>query len=428
MTSVLSSESAADVVASSSRHDVRDYTLAHLGKSVFWVAGDALTMCILIRYSGYQPAAAGWLFLAALFWNAICDVAVGYWADRRAATGRSLAPILCVTAPMLGIAFVVSLFLRPQEWPWTLLAALVFRTSFALFDVPHNTMMARMSTTPAIGLRIANLRTIAAGTAALAVGFVALPLLDSGGEVYALPLVLGLSSVSIVLMLPFLGVLPRLERLPYQPTAIVCSPAAAPTLGFTRLCAISACGTVVLAALSKAIFHLDLVHNRWAKAALLAMMLGRIAAIVTAGGLIARFGKARTLCIAYTAATLLIMGLPVALAAGEWMPLVFFLLLGLALGTEIIVSWLILAALVRASTASMRYGASRFGIFTMITKVTTGIGGLILGLLLSSPDTTATPLPVMQGATLWSLCALAAVGTTVAAWLTRTKHAMKSSQ
>ncbi|MFT3792634.1 MAG: MFS transporter [Rudaea sp.] len=406
--------------AASARRGVRDYALAHLGKSFFWVAGDALTIYILIRYAGYGPVAAGSLFLAALLWNAICDVAVGCWADRRGAAGRTLAPVLAVAAPTMGAAFVASLFLPPRQWPWELFAALVFRTAFAVFDVPHNAMMARLSTTPAIGLDIANLRTIASGVAALVVGVVAMPLIDRGGEAIALPLVLILSAVSIVLLLPFLRIFPRLERLPLSTESRPdFAPAPAPALSFARLCAVATCSTVALAALGKAILHLNLVHNRWATGTVLVMMLGRIAATLAAGPAIAQFGSAGALRVACLIATGLILALPFAVAAGEWLPLLVILLLGFALGVEVIVSWLILAAIVRSSRIEMRRGSLRFGLFTMIAKVAAGSGGWLLGWLLARADVPGSTQIVMDAGMLWGLCLAAAFGTLLAAWLAR---------
>jgi Na+/melibiose symporter-like transporter len=409
-------------VSGSSRHDVRDYALAHLGKSFFWVAGDTLTIFVLIRHGGFAPSAAGWLFLVAFSWNAACDVAVGYWADRRAVAGRTLTPVVMAAVPAMGVACAASLFMPSRYWGWTVLATLTFRTAFSVFDVPHNAMMSRLSLTPAIGLRIANLRNITSGAAAVVVGLVAVPLLDRQGETVALPLMLVLSLASLGLMVPFLLRLPRLERLPTRAVSSASDTVypRASELSLMRLCIATAFATLALAALTKAILQLDVARNLWASSALLALSAGRVVAIGGAGSLIAALGNVGTLRGAFLALTLLILALPFAMTLGDTAPLAVILLIGLANGTQIIASWLILSGLVRSSTQEAERGSSRFGIFTMISKVATGAGGLLLGLMLSRVHSTQiggfSPVEaVIDPVTLWSLCVCAAMGTALGA-------------
>jgi len=64
---------------------------------------------------------------------------------------------------------------------------------------------------------------------------------------------------------------------------------------------------------------------------------------------------------------------------------------------------------VRSSQHDLRRRASRFGIYTMVTKVARGASGLVLGLLLSGVGS------VMDSVTLWCLVVLVAIGTTVGA-------------
>ena len=394
-----------------SAHDVRDYALAHLGKCFFWVAGDALTIYVLIRHNGYAPDAAGWIFLAALLWNALCDVLVGLWADRCGAAGRSMAVVLSLAAPVMGFAFAASLFLSSRHMVLTVAAALLFRTAFSVFDVPHNAMMARLSTTPELGVKIANLRTICSGIASLVVGIVAMPLLTRSDSMPTMLLIAPLAAVAVVLMLPFLAIVPRLERLPYHTTQVT----GRSSLGFVPLCIVTALGTIALGVLGKAVLHLDLSRSQWTMGILLALMLGRVVAVGVAGPLIARLGSVAALRAAYLAATVLILGLPLAVAADARAALAIVGVFGVASGAVTIVSWVVLATLVHSTGTRRQRGTLRFGIFTMIAKVILGVGGFLLGMILSG---SASPWPAeatMGTATLWSLCVATALGALLAA-------------
>lgn len=402
------SELSAAQIADSSRHDVRDYALAHLGKSFFWVAGDALTLFVLIRQGGFSPAWAGVSFLGAMSLNAVGDIVVGHWADRGADRGRAMAPILIAAVPLIGVSFAASLFLSSRYWGWTVVAILVFRLAYAVFDVPHNTMMSRLSQTPAIGLRIAKLRTIGSGLASLVVGVVTVPLLEHQAESVALPLVGVLIVASVLLMVPYLSNLPRLERLP-RGIDPVCTDAqiGSPTLGLAGLCTAAALLTAALAALSKALMQVDIDHNTWASSALLTLSIGRVGAIGIAGTAIARFGRDGAFRAALLCATLLILVLPAAINFDPMAATGVILLIGVANGLEIITSWILLNASVRSSAQSSRQGSMRVATFTMTTKLASGTGGLLLGLTLSG----LTPDGILDSITLWSLCLCAAAGT-----------------
>ncbi|MBS0514031.1 MAG: MFS transporter [Proteobacteria bacterium] len=394
-----------------SAHDIRDYALAHLGKCFFWVAGDALTIYILIRHNGYASRSAGLIFLAALLWNALCDVLVGLWADRRGAAGRSMAGILGFAAPLMGLAFAASLFLSNQHVVLTVGAALLFRTAFSVFDVPHNAMMARLSTTPALGVKIANLRTICSGIASLVVGIVAMPLLARSDSMSTVLLIAPLATVAVALMLPFLAIVPRLERLPYHTAQV----GGMPSLGFVPLCVVTALGTIALGVLGKAVLHLDLSRSQWTMGILLALMLGRVVAVGVTGTLIARLGSAGALRVAYLASAVLILCLPLAVAADARAALAVVVVFGIASGAVTIVSWVILATLVQSPGTRSQRGALRFGVFTMIAKVILGVGGFLLGAILSYSIGAAAAEATMSPATLWGLCLVTASGTLLAA-------------
>jgi glycoside/pentoside/hexuronide:cation symporter, GPH family len=418
----------ADIIqrAAASRRDLRDYALAQFGKTFFWIAADTLTIFLLVRRDGYAPAAAGWVFLAGLSWNAVCDVMVGFWADRRSASDGTLVPVLRAAVPLMGVAFAASVLISSENWGWSVFATLLFRSAFALYDVPHNALMAQLSRTPELNLRIANLRPIASSVASLMVGALATQLLDPQAQEWALQLLMLLGFVAMVLMLPVLRCLPRQDDLSEDSVTGTAGTPGSPaeTMSLVRLCIATAVGTIALATLDKGILHVDVAHHPWATSMLLLLMIGGIAAIVVVGPATALLGSVGTLRGAYVAATLLVLGLPLAVSSNGVVCLTLILLIGVAQGMQLISSWMILVRLVRSSPEQLRRRSSRFGIYTMTTKVARGASGLLLGLLLSgmsSADITrSVPADgVMDSATLWRLCVLVAVGTAMGALWSR---------
>lgn len=406
-------ESLRRAVASSP--DLRDYALGQLAKTFFWVASDALTVFVLIRQGGYAPVAAGWIFLAGLLWNAVCDVAVGYWVDWRVATRRTMTWILAAAIPVMGGAFAASLLVPSAFGAWTVFATLLFRSAFAVYDVPHNAMMAQLSRTPALGVRVATVRAIMSSVASLVVGLLAAQLLDTHSQEWAVPLLLLMSVGSMLLMLPFVRSVSRLEASPEQ-TFAQTEGIQAPieSVSLTRLCIVTAIGTVALATLTKGILHLDVVEHPWAANMLLLLMIGGMVAIGLVGPATSAFGCMATLRGAYVVATVLVLALPLAVSMNDVVPLALILLIGVAQGVQLITSWLTLARVVRSSELELRRRASRFGIYTMVTKVARGTSGLVLGLLLSGA--------VMDSLTLWHLAMLVALGTTVGAFGARNSN------
>lgn len=367
--------------------DIVAYALSHLGKSLLWTGGDALTLFLLVRYIGMAPVTAGGLFMILLLWNALCDVGVGRWLDHRGARGRPLLPILAMAVPVACLAFPFSL-VAPGGAIWVLGCGLVFRTAFAVFDVPHNALLVRLADTPANGVRLAQLRSLGSGVAAILIGLLAIPMLAATPPSKPVlgAILLGLAVVSGGLMIPYLALAAGFDRTP-----VVASPAASrlrppPTGALTALFVASSIGMVAMGAISKVVPHLDLSSTRWAGAALLILMIGRVSAVVIAGPFVARLGARRALVAAYAGTAAFILALPAALAVGGGAALVWIWLIGTAIGMIAVVSWIQLPALARAApVAAESDRALLFGLFTMTSKIALGASGLLFVLAFGSP-------------------------------------------
>lgn len=396
--------------------DIVAYALSHLGKSLLWTGSDALTLFLLVRHVGLAPATAGGLFMVLLLWNAMCDAGVGRWLDNRSSKGRAILPVLATAVPVACLTFPLSL-VSPGGAVWVLGCGLVFRTAFALFDVPHNALIARLADNPSNGVRLAQLRSLGSGVAAILIGLLAVPMLAATPPSKPLlgALLLGVAVVSGGLMIPYLVLAARFDRASAVASRTASRLRPPPTSALTALFVASSIGMVAMGAISKVVPHLDLSSTRWAGAALLILMIGRVSAVAIAGPFVARLGARAALVAAYAGTAALILALPAALAVGGGAALVWIGLIGTAIGMIAVVSWIQLPAMARAaSVAAESDQALLFGLFTMTSKIALGGSGLLFVLAFGHPLVGGLEgLVAPEG--LLRLCIAAAVAAMIAA-------------
>ncbi|WP_294238353.1 hypothetical protein [uncultured Sphingomonas sp.] len=75
------------------------YSAANLGKSVVWTSFDSIMLFYLVSIAGFGPLSAAALLAAALTWDALFDLQVARWADRRGDRNR-LARLVLFGAPL----------------------------------------------------------------------------------------------------------------------------------------------------------------------------------------------------------------------------------------------------------------------------------------------------------------------------------------
>lgn len=404
--------------------DCRAYGLSHLGKSLLWVGGDALTIFLLMSRAGIAPALAGSLFVIMLMWNAVCDLLVGRWHDRRRAEGRSTLAGIALAIPVACLAFPASLLAPRGDVVWVFASGLIFRTAFAIFDVPHNALIADLARTEERGTRLAQLRTLGSGVASVAIGLVAMPLLGEGERNPAAPagLLCLLAAGSGLLMLPYLrlaGQIPPVghrERAPGHRRVI---PA-----GLLRFFMASAVGMVAVGAISKAPPHLDLSSTSLPGAALLVLMLGRFASVAIAGPLVSWLGARRMLVSSYLALAGIILGLAPAASIGGPVILGWIGLLGVSIGLIGVMSWVRLPEFARAAPEQSR--AVTFGAYTMVSKFALGLSGLVLTLAFGAPLDAGAGV-ILSHPALLRLCLAAAIIAVTAALMLAAPWSMRGA-
>ena len=157
---------------------------------VLFAAGDfafnlywqSVMLYLLFYYTdtlGIGVGLAATTYLVASLWDGIAGLIVGILVDRHA-TSRTYRRLLLFGAPLLGAAFVLAYW--PPAWPGRAGVAalfachLLFRTAYALVNVPYLAMSSRVSMASSDRAFIAGLRMLAGTAAAVVVALGTVPI------------------------------------------------------------------------------------------------------------------------------------------------------------------------------------------------------------------------------------------------------------
>ncbi len=163
--------------ASDPRVFVAAYAGAHLGKSLFWYAGDLLFVFFLTEFGGLDARSASLVLAMALVFSAIADLVVakvlGPYINSAAAAGR----LQLVGAAACAVTFVLfsltAIVASAERLAFACVASLAFRAAYALIDVPQNAMLGLAVATDRARARLAGLRIVFSGVASLLVSALA---------------------------------------------------------------------------------------------------------------------------------------------------------------------------------------------------------------------------------------------------------------
>jgi len=161
------------------------------GRSLAFAAGDfgfnlywqSLSLYLLFFYTdsvGLTAAAAGLIYMLASIWDGLVDPAVGVIAGRTRSRWGRYRPYLLFGAPFLALAFTL-LYFRPPLAGVALLAAmlgahLVFRSLYAVVNVPYAALTARITQRSGERATISGLRMLFSTVAAATVAFLTQPI------------------------------------------------------------------------------------------------------------------------------------------------------------------------------------------------------------------------------------------------------------
>jgi glycoside/pentoside/hexuronide:cation symporter, GPH family len=138
------------------------YASGNLGKSLLWTSLDYFLLFYMTEVAGIPSAWAGGIILVTLLWDASISPFIGYWIDRRAARGLDYRPFIRLAPVATALAFV-GLFWLPSHAPklnaaYLFIALMIFRSAYALLDVPHNALLTQMPLGSKMRMRLAGMR------------------------------------------------------------------------------------------------------------------------------------------------------------------------------------------------------------------------------------------------------------------------------
>lgn len=387
-----------DVCAKTS---LRAFAVSHLAKNLLWSGEDAFAFYVLVVVLGLDPVLAGATFLAGSAWNAVLDFAWGMLLARRPEIGRWLPVIAAIAAPIACISFALLPLAGTGSIGMAMTLILVFRTSFALFDVPHNALSAPLAERHG-HLQLMRLRSIAAAGGALVVAAMALPLMLVTMPGLPAVLFVGLAVVAFIGLLPVPWMLARLWQ------GAMAGPASPRISDMVRvaLCVLPFClaqmvGAGALGAVGKGLLHLK-VRTQWVLAAApLAIGLARLTVIPAWEAIARRWGIGQGLSIAYFCIGAVILLLPIAVGVGPLGALTVFAVFGALVGGIALLAWTGFSQLVAHEPAIRGPGDSSlaYGLFTATTKIGLGASACLAGNWLESQSDRI----VADGTALWPL-------------------------
>lgn len=127
------------------------YSSGNFGKAIVWNTLELFFIFYLTDLAGLAPSTAGLLILITLVWDAVLDPVIGLAADRTRSPLGKYGPYILIGAPISSLSFILIFFLPEltsgvMSLPLAVVSLLIFRTGYTLIDLPHNALLARIST------------------------------------------------------------------------------------------------------------------------------------------------------------------------------------------------------------------------------------------------------------------------------------------
>ncbi len=373
------------------------YGLSHFGKALLWSAAETFALYFLTDIVRMDSGMAGTLFFALLLWSAVCDLFVGWMTDHLSLSHRTRMALFSLSVTVSCLAFSGSFLAPLSGWEtviWVACCSLLFRTSFSLFDVPHNALLGWLARNGGDGEFLAGLRLAVGTLAMLVVGGVANVLLETPEDQAQRFAIAAVSAAAIALATIALFT----PRLPDQPTPSTSTPRkgwrmALQSLNNRRILTLvfaTALGFTLSGLFLKSLVYIAkyVLHDpAWTATAITLLTMGKLVGIPAWVWLSRRISAILASQIGYAIVALLSAALALFRFDQVALDLTVFLL-GFALGGVNLLAWALIPRIM-AEEETQPSGALHslvFGFFTGLSKVAVGLSGLILGLLLDRLD------------------------------------------
>lgn len=160
------------------------YGLGDFACNLYW---QSLSLFLLFYYTevvGLPPATAGLIYLIASVWDGLIDPLIGAAADKTRTRFGAYRPYLLFGGPLLGLSFCL-LYYRPPLEGVALTACLlgshlIFRTFYALVNVPYAALSGRITSDPDRRAQLSGFRMFFGALAAVLVSLIT-PAAGQGG-------------------------------------------------------------------------------------------------------------------------------------------------------------------------------------------------------------------------------------------------------
>ena len=419
----------------SHNHKLR-YASGNFGKSLLWSVLEFFLLYHLTDFLGFDPAVAGIVVLLALVWDALTDPVIGYLADRYVNRGGTYAPFLRFAPPLLVAAFIGIFSIPPMPMSvmvtLAIMANLVFRTLFTLYDVPHNALLAIVSDDSRERSTISGFRFFFSSLASLFVAVAIYPVLVEGSTSEGLRRVLlfvgGIGILAMAVMWLTVGVIKAHPRKATQPSREMPMGAYVRALlsnGHTRhILLVASLVAVSVPVFSKLLLYYatyNLGNESWGSPLLVSLTVGQMIGLPFWVGLSHSVSKARVMQVALSGLSVVLLVFYIVRPADLGLLMGMIALAGIAIGGIYTLIWAIAPDVVESleSTQGKRLEAGVFSLLTLSQKVSIGIGAALAGLSLDwagfVPDQvqsvqTLDAIPLI-------LCGIPGVGALIAAWV-----------
>lgn len=145
------------------------YGVSHFAKSVLGLSSVLIFAFFLTEIVGLSPSKMGSIMAVSLCFSALCDVSLGWLLRRHIVSAGSAASFMVLGATLTAVSFTAfagaGLIPRDLQVAYVLITLFSFRFSYALFDLPHNTIMAFVTATDAARGSYGAIRYATAGMA-----------------------------------------------------------------------------------------------------------------------------------------------------------------------------------------------------------------------------------------------------------------------
>lgn len=154
--------------------------------NLFWQMTSLYLLYYYTDVLGLPPATAGWIFGAALFWDAILDPIAGYIADRTRTRWGSYRPYIlfgCVPLALSFMAmFIPSQLKGVQLLVFVLITHGLFRSIYTVLSMPYNSLSATLTRDSAERGSLTAYRMVCATASGVFVAFLTLKLVQLFGQ------------------------------------------------------------------------------------------------------------------------------------------------------------------------------------------------------------------------------------------------------